>query len=252
MICACRSTFPIPPPKTTVCTRKSVDALLALAGGRFTRREFFKLTLNPCFLAAQKISRDDVMQWLDWADRLNIFREFDAGTRADLRPFSWRHALRRLRLGRIMTTGPTIAAYQSAVPFGDLRSADPEAVTRFSAVVERLARFCERCTIFSHGGSSGPELLQDALKEFVAVPEDRGEEEGVRSELLRALSMSLSTWMRCWRSLAPRPRAAASPIHCCVNLWVRVSPTFPAVSGTICSMASLSARSGLTATSPSA
>lgn len=191
---------------------QGVDALLALAGGRFTRREFFKLTLNPCFLAAQKISRDDVMQWLDWADRLNIFREFDAGTRADLRPFSWRHALRRLRLGRIMTTGPTIAAYQSAVPFGDLRSADPEAATRFSAVVERLARFCERCTIF-RTAEEWSKLLQDALKEFVAVPEDRGEEEGVRSELLRALDeFKHMDAMLALAGAAPSRRSIAYPL----------------------------------------
>jgi len=191
---------------------QGVEALMALAGGRFTRREFFNLALNPCFLAAQKISRNDVMQWLDWADRLNIFREFDTGSRAELRPFSWRHALRRLRLGRIMTTGPVITAYENAVPFGDLRSADPDAVTRFSTAVERLARFCERCSSF-RSASDWADLLESALNEFVAVPEDRGEEMGVRSELLRALNefRNMDKMLEL-AEVAPRRRGLAFPL----------------------------------------
>lgn len=191
---------------------QGVEALMSLAGGRFTRREFFNLALNPCFLAAQKLSRDDVMQWLDWADRLNIFREFDAGSRADLRPFSWRHALRRLRLGRVMTSGTTVSAYENTVPFGDLRSADPEVVTRFSSVVERLARFCERCAGF-RSGTEWVDLLGDALTEFVAVPEDRSEEFGVRSELLRALNEFRNMDMiLALAGTAPARRAQAFPL----------------------------------------
>jgi exodeoxyribonuclease V gamma subunit len=164
---------------------QAVEALLALAGVKFTRKDVFTLALNPCFLAAQELSREDVMVWLDWADRLNIFREYDAHERSESNPFTWRHALRRLRLGRVMSPrAERLGVYAGVVPF---EGSEPEAVARFSAVIERLARFAERCTESQRTASAWVDLLTSNLEEFLRVPDDRGEEKNVRSELFKAL-----------------------------------------------------------------
>ena len=116
---------------------QAAGALLALGEDGFTRREVFKLILNPCFLTRLGMAREEAEVWLRWADKLNIYRGFKASAEG---VFTWEHALRRLRLGRIMEAPQDCAArgrisrpITRLTPYSDMDSQSPLEVGRFSA-----------------------------------------------------------------------------------------------------------------------
>ncbi len=172
--------------------------LLELANGEFTRKQVFAVLLNPCFIAGTGVARPQVMQWLEWADRLHVFRagrqqQHSTGdTPPQCEPFSWRQALRRLRFGRIMECDTDVRDnalrhFHDLVPYADMASGDAGEVGRFAAVVGRLfsavAPLAEaRLTVAQWGRQ-----LHGLCDEFLAIPAERAAEARVQQTLFRGL-----------------------------------------------------------------
>ncbi|MBP7056580.1 MAG: exodeoxyribonuclease V subunit gamma [Candidatus Omnitrophica bacterium] len=176
---------------------QAILSLLDLVESSFSRRKVFSLFLNDCFLAAMRISREDALIWLKWADRLNIFHSFDLEDKkrhsvTDNRSYTWSQGLIRLRLGRIMDTDPANGLagsreYKGMVPFSDIDSANPVLVGDFSIAVETL---CHRLA-----GLAGMEMsckewalsLRSLIDQFLAIPYGRNAEEKIRDSMRYAL-----------------------------------------------------------------
>ena len=169
---------------------QAVTALLELISGSFSRRRFFDLALNPCFLAGCGLDRTDVETWLEWADRLRVFRFWDAGHKERNAAggndrFTWSRSLIRLRLGRIMQprmgeggNGET-EDYCGYVPHSDLDSQNPDALSRISLTIETLflelgdlAAVRQTGTLWSHG-------MIALMRAYLAAPSDMPQEETI-------------------------------------------------------------------------
>jgi len=181
---------------------QAVLGLLELAEGAFSRRAVFDLVLNPCFLAAAGIDRDEAVRWAEWAEQLNIFRGFDLRDKyaeSGVPPdggnglYTWEQGLRRLRLGRIMEAdvpagGEREAAHVAGiVPWSAMEASD-EAIGRFSLVIERLFHTVRRIRGGPRPGARWGRDLLEAADRFLAVPADRGEEAFVRGRFRRSLA----------------------------------------------------------------
>ena len=55
---------------------QAILEIIELAQGSFTRRAVFNLLLNPCFMQCWDIGIDEIRDWVEWADELNIFHSF--------------------------------------------------------------------------------------------------------------------------------------------------------------------------------
>ena len=177
--------------------------MLDLAMESFTRSRVFGVLLNPCFLARLRVDRAQALTWLRWAETLGIYRGWDADERHEQgyprSPFyAWRLGLQRLRLGRFMevvgedATGPA-PRFGHIIPFADLASTDREHLDAFCRAVEGLLPLLARLRSLHADGQRWAGYLQRLLREFLAVPEDRPEEEQVREELLAAFDR-LTRW----------------------------------------------------------
>lgn len=179
---------------------QAVTALIELASGSFSRRQFFELAVNPCFLAGCGIERSDVEIWLEWAESLQVFRFWDArhkqesGLEATER-FTWRHALMRLRLGRIMTVqkGDGEDAfpdhYHDLLPYSDLASGDPAMISRISCTIENLFSDLRNLAHGSLSGTQWSARMSGCLRQFLAAPRDIPAEESVQRALLTRLEL---------------------------------------------------------------
>ncbi|MBI3396558.1 MAG: exodeoxyribonuclease V subunit gamma [Spirochaetia bacterium] len=165
-------------------------ALFDIIGSRFTRADLFRLFLNPCFLARWKLSRSDVMLWLDWAENLHLYRGFAPAAGEDAshesRLYTWTLASLRLRLGRIMNPE---AQFDDIVPFQDIASGDGELLSAFTGVTEELARAAEDILALEQ---TDPGRLCAAfaslLDRFLSDPPDRPEEGIVREGMRETLA----------------------------------------------------------------
>jgi len=177
---------------------QAVLALLALPAGDFTRREVFDLVLNPCFLKGADMERAEAVQWLEWADRLNIYRGFQSsplpeGQDNDTAPFTWSQGLLRLRFGRIMeeTThengGSPFSAYKGMVPYADNESQDAGRVGKFSLMMETLFHETSRLGDLSLSCTEWRKKIENIVQLFLGIPDDRPEELSVKKKLLTAL-----------------------------------------------------------------
>jgi len=186
---------------------QAVLSLLNLAGGYFTRKDVFELILNPCFLAGGQISQEEALQWLKWADKLGIYREYngkngkDDGKQMTLdtdlvestnNQFSWRHGLLRLRFGRIMSCDTedeveTFNDFQGITPYADLESHDAKAIGRLSVVIESLYIRLSHLADTSYTLQQWRRHIEELFNDFLGIPSDRAPEAFVRSGLLRAL-----------------------------------------------------------------
>lgn len=173
-----------------------LTALLELCESAFTRKDVFDFVLNDAFLAspaAGGLSREQVLAWVDWADRLNVYRCFDSQHQRELQLnddglYTWQHALRRLRLGRIMQTSNE-GNFADVAPFEDMHSRDERNLAVLSTVLEdlhfRLHRFTELCA------AARPEALDELrsiVHEYLAPPPERPAESRVRDEIFGSLS----------------------------------------------------------------
>ena len=176
---------------------------MALSDRSFTRADVFGLVLNPSFLAAARIDRQEALIWVNWAHQLSVFHSFDENDKYSYPSsstgiqanglYTWKMGLRRLRLGRIMapwskgTEDPSAGQYASVVPFEDAESRDSARVGRFSNCIEGLCRKLRRLRGSIMPCASWAETLKALVDVFLAVPPDRPEEDIVRQALSRSL-----------------------------------------------------------------
>lgn len=156
--------------------------MLDLAGSSFTRKDMFELLFNPCFMAGNGLPRQDVDQWLAWADALGIFHSFDQKHRKkegllDGEQFTWQQALRRIRLGRISTpqhdaaSKPETTAFDRYPIYEDMQTSGYVA-NRFSELIERLyyrlsPMANEQCTC-----KKWTERIESLMDDFLGIPAD--------------------------------------------------------------------------------
>ena len=171
-------------------------ALLTLADSEFTRKDLFVLFLNPCFLAAHHLEREQALAWLQWADQLQVFRALDSthqselGLPADGR-FTWQRALERLRLGTVMSAPQAADDFRhfgTLVPYSDQATDDAELIGKLSAVcvdLHRTLREVEVC--FSRNQICALDVLRALLDRHLKAPADRPGEAGVRAEVFSAI-----------------------------------------------------------------
>jgi exodeoxyribonuclease V gamma subunit len=176
---------------------QAVVGMLDLALENLSRTRVFEVLLNPCVLAAFKIERESALHWLTWADQLGIYHGWDAAEKraqgyVGSPYFSWKLGLQRLRLGQYMDVvaddgrGPA-PAWQGVIPFADVESGERERLDAFCRLVEGLLPILVRLRGMTVTASEWSETLLMILQRFLAVPDDRPEEEPVREALLESL-----------------------------------------------------------------
>ena len=104
-----------------------LTALLELDADEFTRSGVLAVLSNPCVQKARHIANDDFAHWVELVDRLGIHRGFSddapegsAAACSGSFAFTWNHALKRLRLGKIVSSVPSDT--HLGVPYGDIDS----------------------------------------------------------------------------------------------------------------------------------
>ena len=104
-----------------------LSALLELDSDAFTRSGVLAVLSNPCVQKARRISNDDFPRWVELVDRLGVHRGFSddapegsAAACSGSFAFTWNHALKRLRLGKVVSSVPDDE--HLGVPYGDIDS----------------------------------------------------------------------------------------------------------------------------------
>ncbi len=178
---------------------QALMAMFDAALDGFPRTRVLDVLSNPCFLARLHAAPEQTAVWLNWAEQLGIYHGWDQRDKkesgyTDSPLYSWRRALQRLRLGRIMETpsgspDEPLPSYREIVPYADLESGDAEQLNAFCRAVEELL---PRLTEFRRKPATGAEWaqrLRELLVDFLDIPEDREDEAAVRAALLRSLEL---------------------------------------------------------------
>lgn len=174
---------------------EAVISLFQVATTQLGRQAAFGLLGNPCFLEAMGLSHEHVAVLASWAESLGVYHSWDKSFRAEhgygsSERFTWRHGLRRLRLGQIMEPAATEEGpFAEYPPFRDLEAGDRETVAAFDEAVEGLLR--------AVAGWSRPNLVRPAsdwardlahvLDTYLAVPADQPEEEEIAASVREGL-----------------------------------------------------------------
>ncbi|HOY67668.1 MAG TPA: exodeoxyribonuclease V subunit gamma [Candidatus Ozemobacteraceae bacterium] len=192
-----------------------VEALFDLAANGFTRAGVFRLLSNPCWQRTRRVRPEMVQDWLAWADELGIFAGFTAADKCRschlpgraacdscLGPeasaegigmsdaHTWRTALRRIRLGRLMEcrdfspADDEMPAWRGHAPFQDFATSDDDSLAAFSAGVEILHVMVRRLGL---PGESRPCAtwaadLREILDTCLAARPDQPDEIAERSQ----------------------------------------------------------------------
>lgn len=168
--------------------------MLDLALETFTRSGVLQILQNPCFLARLGAEPEQVRTWLEWAERLGVFQGWDGEDgdpqKKKVHLYSWRLALRRLRLGRFMAPAEDperTPRFGDIVPHADLESSEMDTLDAFCRAVEDLLPALARLRGLKVVGGTWRRLLTDLFQRFLEVPEDRPAEAAVRHHLLAGL-----------------------------------------------------------------
>jgi exonuclease V gamma subunit len=176
---------------------RAVGGLLDLALESFTRSRVFEVLLNPCFLARLGVDRPQASVWLHWAEELGVYHGWDGEDRqergyANSALFGWQLALRRLRLGRIMTASDGIRdgpmpSYKDVVPHADFWSSDKEHLDAFCRAVEALLPRLRKLRTADRTGEAWAGEIRALVDDFLLVPGDLSAEAQVRDRLFGRL-----------------------------------------------------------------
>ncbi|MCA9427184.1 MAG: exodeoxyribonuclease V subunit gamma, partial [Candidatus Omnitrophica bacterium] len=163
--------------------------LLDLADGRFTRKDVFDFLFNPFAMEAFEVTREEIEEWLQWSDALNLFSS-SQGEGAP--PFSWESGFHRLALGRVMETPKRgadgcLPHYRGVVPHSDLDSQDSDSLGRFIRAVDSLQADLKRFSKERLSAEVWIDRLHELIEKFVRIPLDRSEENTVRESLFYSL-----------------------------------------------------------------
>lgn len=196
---------------------QAVVGMLDLALENLSRTRVFEVLLNPCVLARFKIDREAALHWLKWAESLGIYHGWDAAEKnaqgyVGSQNFSWKLGLQRLRLGHYMDValedgaGPA-PEWQGVIPFADVESGDRQQLDQFSRLVEGLLPMLVRFRGMEATAGEWTEAILEMMRRFIAVPEDRPEEEPVREALIESLNRFAE-----WDVLHDQPAAVRLPL----------------------------------------
>lgn len=170
---------------------KAVLSIIDLIYGDFTRKEIFDLVLNPCLTAAIGITREDALKWLDWCEKLNIYRKVHPPMESGIKPFTWNQGLKRLRLGRIMEPSKDerrpFEAYHDIVPYRDPDSQEGRLCGKLSLFIETLRSRIIELTTQSFSCHEFRIRMETLLDDFLDIPENRPEEGYIRIKISEAL-----------------------------------------------------------------
>lgn len=175
---------------------QAVIQILQLAQGRFTRKEVFELLLNPSLMQRWNIGVEEVQDWVNWADELNIFHGFsrtDPSAKESVltERFSWKQALQRLRIGRIMAPGEPGNSrkrdFGDVVPFTNLAASNLDVLEKFCVVVETLYSHVRRLSKFRGSRRQWARLFASVCDNLLQVPENNRGEAAVQHTLFQAL-----------------------------------------------------------------
>ena len=174
----------------------ALHGMLDLAMESFTRSRVFEVLLNPCFLAKLGVKREQASVWLGWAEKLGVYHGWDAQDRQERgygkSPlFGWQLALRRLRLGRIMSSDTSrdgaVVSFKGVIPHADFDSGDREQLDAFCRAVEILLPRLRRLRTAQRTGKAWAAEIRRLVDDFLSVPEDLKAEAQVRDRLVRRL-----------------------------------------------------------------
>lgn len=175
---------------------KAVLSLFEIAAGSFTRREIAGLVRNPCFYEAHAMTLDDVLIWLSWADKLNIYREFSKTDNLDPEQnlFTWQQGLLRLRLGRIMNAKEAsvqegkFLSFYNIVPYTDINTGDQRRIDTISRIIELLNSRIQKLRTLEATAEDWIRFITGLFDELLTIPEGRPEENLVYSNLIKDLN----------------------------------------------------------------
>ena len=165
---------------------KGILLLLALASGRFSRKEVFDLIVNPCFMKKWRIDGAEIEIWADWVDNLNIFHSFDAKAKKkrgypESMYHTWEQGLQRLRLSRILSAsngggGERSRHFHELVPFSDIHTGDVKLMEKFSMIMEKLYRAATELAALTGSGERWNAVFLRICDDLLEIPPDfRGE-----------------------------------------------------------------------------
>ena len=157
-----------------------LSALLELDAKEFTRSSVLAVLSNPCVQKARHIANEDFAHWVELVDRLGVHRGFSddapegsAAACSGSFAFTWNHAMKRLRLGKFVSSVPGDA--HLGVPYGDIDSENCgeslsvnveelyDAITELRGTGDRtMADWCG--------------AIEKLSEEWLAIPAERREE----------------------------------------------------------------------------
>ena len=175
---------------------QAVLAVMALSRGSFTRKQVFDLLRNPCVMQRWGYGPEALAVWIGWADALGIFHDFEAPVAPGeaIPPgglFSWRQALERLRISRIMTPPDAVAGdpyrhFNGLVPFADINTGDDRLLEKFCGLVEALAGAVKALTMASASAQAWRDAFFRVVDQFITLSADMPGEETVFQSLVSA------------------------------------------------------------------
>ena len=176
---------------------QGVLGILALAKGRFSRKDVFDLMMNPCFMHRWGIETDQVRIWASWADKLGIFHTFDQDDKArqGYEPsdhYSWKQGLIRLRLGRLMTLPDTESGsdrfnhFSGFVPFGDIHTQDRDLVDTFCLVIETVYQAVSHLRSGPMDCAGWKAVFLNVCDRLLNIPESLKGESAIKRSLIQA------------------------------------------------------------------
>ncbi len=175
---------------------QAVVSLIEIAAGSFTRSEVISLVRNPCFYKAHAMTLDDIMDWLSWVEKLNIYRGFEKNEALDPEQnlFTWRQGLLRLRYGRIMETRASsihegrFLDFNNIIPFSDIASGDQRLIDTFNDAIELLHVKTKGLGSLEASPLEWVNHVKTLIAEFLTIPADRPDETNVYSSLMEDLN----------------------------------------------------------------
>lgn len=180
---------------------QAVQATLQLAEGRFTRSEVFAFLQNPCVASRLNLDRPRLLCWGRWAAALNVYS--GEGAPGETEAFTWRQALRRMALGRMLEApsprltddDPPPADFHGWIPYADAETADREALDPFIATLDRLEAGVAVLRRAENDPVAWLQALQRFLEQFAAPPPDAPAEASVAMAVREAIGRLLD-WTR--------------------------------------------------------
>ncbi len=175
----------------------AVLSILSLTDGRFSRKQFFELIMNPCFMEKWELDYKEIQVFAKWADALNIFHGFDDKTKkakgyANTEKFTWKQGLKRLKMSRIMAfpdesdINKEIRYFENIVPFSNIDTDDIVLLEKFCEIVETIYYSVAKIEKLKTTSLAWKEIFFSVCRELIKIPEKQKGEKKVETALIKA------------------------------------------------------------------